>query len=1009
MFIKKLHIYGFGKIVDQEFELSSGLQVFYGENEAGKTTIMSFIHSILFGFPTKNQTENRYEPRNGMKYGGKLTVETKHHREITIERVAGKATGDVKVYFENGSVGYDKELSDIMHGMNRRLFSSIFSFGLQGLQEIQTIKTDDLSNYLFSSSILGNEQILELEKKIGREMDALFKPTGKKPEINQILDETSQLSQQVQAAKAQIVDYQNLSETELKNEQELKEITAQMEQLSSLEGKLTLFEQYVPLQNEVFSLRKRRKEMGDKPVFPVDGIKRFEQVSSHLLPTEARLMSLSEKYEEQKTKALSIFVNEDLVNAEMDIKDLAKHYHRIELAKDSSAVVNMKIEVLQEEIATIKRKLGIKVSDTEIAQVELTMSVKEEIRALTHQFSNVRNKKEVLDQQQEQIKLNIEASESNVIHYSDQLLEDSQKKEMEDILHNQSQYFTTEKDQQKTLNKHARITKQIDEFERRTQKILLIRNALLFPLSFCLLFYGIWNLSINSNSVSYSFILFAAALFAVVFLLTGLVRNNQYLSLLKEEQAELQQKIIEWDQFERFTQDENYTRHAQQLLAKDIEIQKILQKEKMLLQQFEKEFERCIDQFEKWEDSSAEISAKFVALHNQLHIPQHYGYELVMDHFEQLEKLVGFIHQFERMTQEKQKLEEEINHYARSYYVLLQRVKLDINDISPHILVKLLEEEKNKKQQMKAIEEKLIEIKETIDQYNKEIQYINEQILTLFSTAEVNLEEDFRNKASLLDEWIKLEERISNLKDKIKLLLKNNEILEQEFCREWIYLNDELGNKDIIDIQWTEYKQKEKALVTELAETSLQKRQLEEKGTYSSLLQLLETKKSELNDQAKRWAKLAVAKDVLLQTKDYYRKVRLPQVIVKAESYFSILTNGAYIHLFSHEETSDFIVERKDGTRFAPQELSQATSEQLYLSLRVALASYYQSPEILPFIVDDGFVNFDEGRFKVSMELLKELSKERQVLFFTCHKQAIRHIGEQEKGITYLTRNEVRV
>ena len=33
-------------------------QVFYGENEAGKSTIMAFIHGILFGFPTKQQSRN---------------------------------------------------------------------------------------------------------------------------------------------------------------------------------------------------------------------------------------------------------------------------------------------------------------------------------------------------------------------------------------------------------------------------------------------------------------------------------------------------------------------------------------------------------------------------------------------------------------------------------------------------------------------------------------------------------------------------------------------------------------------------------------------------------------------------------------------------------------------------------------------------------------------------------------------------------------------------------------
>lgn len=36
MFIKSVKIYGFGKHINREFELKNGLNVIYGDNEAGK-------------------------------------------------------------------------------------------------------------------------------------------------------------------------------------------------------------------------------------------------------------------------------------------------------------------------------------------------------------------------------------------------------------------------------------------------------------------------------------------------------------------------------------------------------------------------------------------------------------------------------------------------------------------------------------------------------------------------------------------------------------------------------------------------------------------------------------------------------------------------------------------------------------------------------------------------------------------------------------------------------------
>lgn len=1007
MFIKKLHIYGYGKIVDQELILSKGLQIFWGENEAGKSTIMSFIHSLLFGFPTKGQSENKYEPKDGLRYGGKMLVETNQHGVITIERVAGKAAGVVSVYFENGTVGHEEELAAILHGMNKRLYSSIFSFGLKGLQDIQSVKTDDLSHYLFSSSILGNEQILELEKKIGREMEALFKPSGKKPEINQILEETVVLSQQVNVAKSQLVDYQNLIEAKLEIEKKIVENTSEMERLSELDEKLNLFEQFIPLRNEILSLSMQQDEIGEKPVFPIDGLNRFEKITSLLLPTVAKVRSFNEKYADINEKYLQITLNDNLLNTEMEIRELANRNTSKQIAENRYDELKIKIETIEEEAIGIIRRLGIKLTNEEIIQIELPLSIKEEIRGFTDHLVSIRNKKELLDQQKEEIKRIIELAESNSKHYREQLLDENKKRELEKLIQ-QSQSLITENEKKQIISKYDRIMKQLNGFERRRKNVRLLRNTVFLPVSICLLIFGIVSLVLTGNSLSYITLLSSLALFVGVGILSK--PQNQYISLLKDEQKELEIQMQGWNAEIKSELDNIFNvEEAQQLLANDGQIQQLLQKETISLQQHEKEFERSIDQFEKWEQASVKLLTQFEKIKKKLHIPEHFGPELVMEFYNELEKLITLLHQLNKFKKEANLLKDQIKEYLVKYSAISQRINLNLNVNSPQLFVQLLEDEKIKKQQVSFMMEKQKELKETIDQYSKEAEYYSEQIESLFSTANVDNEEEYRRKASLLEKWNELEGKISNLKGNVKFLLNNNSYLEKEFVRNWDNLNQKLQERDSLSTQQLEYKHSEKKLLADLMEIAHEKKLVEEKGTYSSLLQLLETKKSELNYIAKKWAKLAIGKDILIQTKDYYRKVRLPQVIEKAEYYFSILTNGAYIRLFSHEETSDFIVERKDGVRFKPHELSQATAEQLYLSLRVALASYFQSPVILPFIVDDGFVNFDETRLRLSMDLLRELSKERQVIFFTCHNPAINNQITEDGNITYLTNSDVKV
>ena len=109
MQIKEMTIYGYGKMHNMTFSNLGKLHVFYGENEAGKSTIRSFIHSILFGFPLKTQNENRYEPKDSSTYGGKITLITKDFGEVIVQRIKGKATGDVTITYQDGRVGQEDE------------------------------------------------------------------------------------------------------------------------------------------------------------------------------------------------------------------------------------------------------------------------------------------------------------------------------------------------------------------------------------------------------------------------------------------------------------------------------------------------------------------------------------------------------------------------------------------------------------------------------------------------------------------------------------------------------------------------------------------------------------------------------------------------------------------------------------------------------------------------------------------------------------------------------------
>ena len=50
MKLKKIEIGGFGKLINRSFEFCPGLNVIYGFNESGKSTLQRSVLAALFGF-----------------------------------------------------------------------------------------------------------------------------------------------------------------------------------------------------------------------------------------------------------------------------------------------------------------------------------------------------------------------------------------------------------------------------------------------------------------------------------------------------------------------------------------------------------------------------------------------------------------------------------------------------------------------------------------------------------------------------------------------------------------------------------------------------------------------------------------------------------------------------------------------------------------------------------------------------------------------------------------------
>ena len=156
MKIEKLEIRNFGKMQNRTLEFSDGIQLISGENESGKSTVHTFIRSMLFGMTrgrgraAKNDVYSRYEPwENPAYYAGEMVLESGGKR-FRLTRNFGRQNANAKlVCLTDGEVlsVVDGDLSMLLGGVSETVYDNTASIGqLKGRTEEGL--ADELRNYM---------------------------------------------------------------------------------------------------------------------------------------------------------------------------------------------------------------------------------------------------------------------------------------------------------------------------------------------------------------------------------------------------------------------------------------------------------------------------------------------------------------------------------------------------------------------------------------------------------------------------------------------------------------------------------------------------------------------------------------------------------------------------------------------------------------------------------------------------------------------------------------------
>lgn len=279
--------------------------------------------------------------------------------------------------------------------------------------------------------------------------------------------------------------------------------------------------------------------------------------------------------------------------------------------------------------------------------------------------------------------------------------------------------------------------------------------------------------------------------------------------------------------------------------------------------------------------------------------------------------------------------------------------------------------------------------------YNIEIKNFEEMKKIFVEKFSVFLSVDYFEDA--VKSFEKLEEKIKefkNLKNQINIEANLLEIKDLDLQKLKNSVN-EFDSKIKINTNSEETKTKQERLKI------LEKMNLEE--NYINLRQNLVTPKTTAEDinklksdsfeklkRMKDYLKsLKIAKETIEEVSGELRKNFSPGLDRRTSEIFNNITGGKYKNIHTKKDYS--LMVSNQFIDVPCENLSSGTIDQAYLALRIAISEIISCKDLIPLMLDDSFIEYDDSRLNLALDFLKNYSEnlDRQIILFTCHEHIV--------------------
>lgn len=1049
MRIERLQIHGFGRIKEQDITITSGITIFMGPNEAGKSTLLQFVRVMLFGIPSRTYPIERYEPLTGGVHGGVMNLIDEDGAKWTISRFA--ATSDVG----NGAGNRSEKLKiaktdehgqlqectqqemerDLLGGMSREIFNQLFAISLTELQEIRTLQSDEMSSYLFHAGIGGGGEIVQAERKLIQDMEKIYKPKGRVQEIAKVLQSMEQLEREITESRSFLQRY-NVNAVTLNETVELLNQQEHDRRIQSAD--LQLLRKAMEIRSMWLKWTEARMEQVSLPEissFPADGLRRWDSIQGEVDVAELRHTQLLRSQEELHIQLNSLPCDKQLEEQGAVIERLSNRIESYEARKRDWQESVAETSTMDSRLAHILRQINPGWTRNELQKFSTSVGERESVRRYALGFTAYDRRIESLALDTQQLRRQMDIAEDEHRKAQQKTKEEVELGRARFVMmvpHSPQEMAALWNELQGAVerwreNRILRLSAkgQVDNeiaVQRRMKRLyrnLLWGSGILTIVIPSLLF---WSMESVKAAVSMAGLLL---LIDIILLWNGVIKSPREhvkragLGLASDERGELDRihKLMsmlvsdplnaagsEGDQ--RSSDDAGEIESSVRELRKMMDVWQLWQQnmDKFYTEQkacqerahvLSREISRVGESMANEERTFEELEKKWENWLQERELNVHLSPEAVLDMFGLAEQGIENMDNLDKLRRKELQMQQDCLDYELECISLLPE-GTERMDLSPVAWIELKKKEWDEYQEAVRTRNMLRARLEAFEEDAKlvadEIQRITSLMQELMKEGEVDSGENFLQRGRIFNR----REELSGIIRQLEVAMfsgsddrRREEILHVLNTQDETELELACHNLELkmneVEANWVELQQQHGRLLQE-------KDQLELLCLHDSALQQLEEQKAALKEMTTNYAVMSICSELISRTRLIYEEEKQPQVLKMASIYFEQLTKGAYTRIVMKLGAKELLAEHRNLGLIESAKLSRGTAEQLYLAMRFALASTMNAKSVVPLLFDDIFVNFDEERMMAALCLLKEISSTRQIIMMTCHPYVVKHI-----------------